>query len=157
MIPTRSKAKLPKALSYPLGAAMISEALAGAPHADELHLAFSDHPVWPASKFQRVLREGLPYRVTSAWFIPAAGPGYSRPHTLTAAGWYDGCWSLTVYPVLRELRAAVGRLLQARGLPAVVEWLQSSERAGWDGRRHELDLVYHPADGTLAPERTDGV
>jgi hypothetical protein len=157
MIPTRSKAKLPKTLSYPLGAEAISEALAGAPHADELSLSFYDRAVWPATEFNRFIREGLPYRILSAAYMPPLKPGHSAPNTLVESGWYQGHWSITVYPVLRELRHAAGQLLRELGLPAVVRWLRSSGRAGWDTRQHSIGLVFSPTNGTLSIAREDGV
>ena len=157
MIPTRSKSKLPKALSYPLGAEAISQALAGAPHADELSLRFYDQAVWPTTEFNRLVRDGLPYRIMSAVYMPPRKVCRSAPTTLVEGGWYQGHWSITVYPVLRELRQAAGQLLREQGLPVVVEWLRSSVRAGWDIRQHRLDLVFSPAKGTLSAAREDGV
>lgn len=157
MIPTRSKAKLPKTLSYPLGAGAITEALADAPHVADLSLSFSDTPVWPASEFQRRLREGQAYPVLFAEYVPAQKPGYYAAKALADGGWYDARWVLHVYPVRREVRHAAAGLLRAQGLPAVAEWLRSSGRAGWEGRRHSLQLLFGAADGTLSVEREDGV
>jgi hypothetical protein len=157
MIPTRSKSKLPKALSYPLGAEAISQALADAPHAGELSLSFYDQAVWPTAEFNRLVREKLPYRILSAAYVPPRKVGRSAPATPVEGGWYQGHWSITVYPVLRGLRHAAGQLLRDRGLPEVVEWLRSSGRAGWDTRQHRLDLVFSPAEGTLSAVREDGV
>jgi hypothetical protein len=157
MIPTRHKAKLPKTLSYPLGAQAISEALADAPHAGDFALWFSDTPVWPASEFQRRLREGLPYRVLTAEYMPARSPGYGGAHSLADRGWFDASWSLGVYPVPRELRHGVGLLLREQGLPAVAEWLRSSGRTGWDSRNHRIDFLFSPAEGSLSVQRADGV
>jgi hypothetical protein len=157
MIPTRSKSKLPKALSYPLGAEAISRVLAGAPHADELSLSFHDQAVWPATEFNRLVREGLPYCILSAGYVPPRKLSRSAPNTLAESGWYQGHFSVTVYPVLRALRHPAGQLLRELGLPAVVEWLRSSGRPGWDTRQHRLNLVFGPADGTLLAAREDGV
>jgi hypothetical protein len=157
MIPTRSKSKLPKVLSYPLGAEAISEALADAPHLGELSLSFYDQAVWPSTEFNRLVRKGLPYRMLSAAFMPPRKVSRSAPTTLVEGGWYQAHWSITVYPVLRELRHAAGQLLRGQGLPAVAEWLRSSERAGWDTRQHRLDLVFSPAEGTLSAAREDSM
>ena len=157
MIPTRSKSKLPKTLSYPLGAEAISVALAGAPHVDEFDLSFRDYAVWPAVEFNRLVRDGLPYRVLSAAYLPPRRPGRSAPNDLVAGGWYLAKWSIDVYPVRRELRHAAGLLLHEVGLPAVAEWLRASGRAGWDTRRHVLDLVFNPSEGTLTVSQDDGV
>jgi hypothetical protein len=157
MIPTRFKAKLPKGLSYPLGAEAISQTLAGAPHADELHLSFYGQAVWPAAEFNRLLREGLPYRILSAEYTPPLMPRRIAPKRLVEVGRDQGSWYLTVYPLLCELRPAANHLLREQGLPAVTEWLRSSERSGWDSQQHRIDLVFSPADDKLVVAREDGV
>ena len=157
MIPTRYKSKLPRTLSYPIGAEAISAALAGAPHAEEFVLGFSDRVVWPVSEFQRLLRERLPYRVFVAQYRPETKPGYSAPQSLIEGGWYDCKWELHVYPVLREWRHLVNRLLREQGLPAVVEWLRSSQHAGWGSRHHRIELNFRPAEEAISIQRVDGV
>jgi hypothetical protein len=157
MIPTRSKSKLPKALSYPLGAEAISEALADAPHASEMSFSFYDQAVWPASEFQRLVREGLPCRILAVNYQPPLKPGRSAPNSLVESGWYEGHWSVTVYPVRRELRLLAGQLLREQGLAAVVAWLRASGRVGWNTRRHQIALVFDPADTTLSVTQEDGV
>jgi hypothetical protein len=157
MIPTRFKSKLPKTLSWPLGAEAISTALADAPHAADLSLSFVDSPVWPASTFQRLLRESLPYAILVAEYRPALRPGYSGAASHIERGWYEANWELRVNPVPRGLRAAAGAVLREQGLPAVAEWLRSSGRAGWESRHHRIELVFAPADGTLTPQLIEGV
>lgn len=157
MIPTRSKSKLPKTLSYPLGAQAISEARAEAPHAADFTLSFSDTPVWPASEFQRRLREGTAYLVFVAAFEPVHKTGYLGAKALIERGRYEAHWTLKVNPVRRELRHAVAELLRAQGVPAVVEWLRSAGEAGWEGHRHQLRILFRAVDGVLLIEREDGV
>ena len=152
MIPTSSKAKLPKTLSYPIGAAAISEALFGAPHSDKLCLSFEDAPLWRASTFQRILKDGLPYRIMEARYHAPYQLGYSRARILDA-----GHWLVHVYPVRRDLRSVAGALLRTQGLLMMVEWLRSSGQIGWLDRYHTLDLVFAPLNGTLSSRRTDGV
>jgi hypothetical protein len=157
MIPTRHKSKLPKALSWPLGAEAISTGLADARHAADLSLSFTDSPVWPASAFQRLLREALPYAIFVADYRRASRPGYGGATALVESGWYDARWELRVNPVPRALRAAAGAVLREQGLPAVAEWLRSSVRAGWESQNHRIELVFAPADGTLTPQFTEGM
>lgn len=106
MIPTRHKSKLPKLFSWPLGAEAISAGLADVPHAADLALTFSDSPVWPASAFQRLMRESLPYAIFVAEYQPAFRPGYGGPTSLVESGWYEAKWTLRVHPVPRPLRSA---------------------------------------------------
>jgi hypothetical protein len=157
MIPTRSKAKLPKALSWPLGAEAISQGLAGEPHVADLSRSFWVAPVWPASAFQRLLRDSLPYTVLVAEYRPASRPGYSAPTSMVERGWFEAQWVLRVHPVLRSLRAVAGAVIREQGLPSVAEWLRSSTRSEWPSRSHRIELVFSPADGTLSHQLSEGV
>src|SRR4051812_5646100 len=121
MIPTRFKAKLPKTLSYPVGAEAISKALGNAPHASNLRLHFFDAAVWPASEFQRLLREAMPYKLFVVAYQPAFKANYGGANDLVEQGYYDKQWELQVYPVLRHLRQRAGQLLKEQGFPAMVE------------------------------------
>jgi hypothetical protein len=157
MILTRFKEKLSKHLSYPIGAEALTEGLAGAPHVEFLALSFWGHPFWPNSRFQVVLAEHQPYKVLAARYWPAHKLGYGGAPSLMPAGYYDEQWELTVYPVVRELRQLANRLLRERGLPLLVQWLRSSERAGWMSRSHEFELVFSPAEELLAARESSGV
>lgn len=156
MIPTRYKARLPRHLSYPLGAEAISEALAGAPHVEALSLTFSNEPVWPAAEFRRLLGGRLPYNVMAAEYRPARKPGLSASSAMVQRGWYDETWELKVYPVLAELRHLANRLLHEEGLPAVVTWLQSSGRAGWAATSQRIELAFDSAGEALACRERHG-
>lgn len=157
MFPTRYKSKLSKALSYPMGAKEISDALVDAPNVREFELWFSEAPIRPASAFQRVLREALPYKLVVAEYRPATKPNYSAANFLIERGWYDPKWKLQVYPVLRQLRQPAAKLLHEQGFPAVLEWLRLSNRAGWDSRHHSLALMFNPAKRTLTAHCENGV
>lgn len=157
MIPTRHKSKLPETLSWPLGAEAISAALGDAPHAADLTLRFSDSPVWPASEFQLLLRESLPYVVLCAEYQPESRPGYAGSASMSESGFFDTRWEVRVNPVPRSLRAAAAALLRDQGLPLIVDWLRSSRRGGWLGRYHRVELVWAPAAGTLSERFFDGV
>ncbi len=158
MVPTRYKAKLPKGLSWPLGAEAITAGLGDAPHVADLSLWFTEGVTRPASAFQRVVRESLPYTLFVAEYRPAARPGYIGTVLLAyELGRYEAKWDLHMSPVPGPWRAAAGAALRDSGLPAVAGWLRSSGRAGWELRRRRIELVFAPADGTLAPLVTDGV
>lgn len=157
MIPTRLKAKLPRHLSYPVGAGSISEALAGVPHFEALSITFWNEAVWPASKFQRLLAERLPYKVMTALYMPTRKPGIIGSNHMVQSGWYDEKWELSVYPVLAEFRSRANRLLQEKGLPAIVAWLQSSNRAGWITTSQWIELIFNPTDESLTSHVGRGV
>jgi hypothetical protein len=157
VIPTRFKSKLPKTLSWPVGAEAISVGLGDAPHVPECELWFSDSPVWRASEFQRTLREARPYAVLVVEYRPVVRMGYEASNERAASGDYDARWFVRVNPVPRSSRAMVGRLLREQGLPAAAEWLRTVGRPGWEERSHRLELVFAPADGTLSKKSNDGV
>jgi len=136
MVPTQFKSKLPKALSYPLGAATISDALVNAPHVADLELSFFDAPVWPASEFQRHLRDSLPYKILAASYRPAFRSNYGVGQFRN-----EEKWELQVYPVLRHLRHKAKQMLTQQGLPTVAEWLRSSNQTGWETRQHTLTFL----------------
>ncbi|HEX7184613.1 MAG TPA: hypothetical protein VF756_22505 [Thermoanaerobaculia bacterium] len=149
MIPTLYKSRLPGHLSYPIGAQALSAALAGAPHAEALTVAFSEHAVVSALDFQRLLRTRQPYRILRAEHEPARRPGISASNQMVEKGWYDEKWEIRVFPVLRELRHLANRLLKEEGLPAVAQWLRSSQQKGWDSRQQWIELVFDPSGETI--------
>jgi hypothetical protein len=150
VIPTHYKAKLPKTLSWPLGAEAITAGLGDAPHAAECVLRFHDTPVWPASDFRRTLRESEPYTVLVVEYRPAIRLGNGASRAMEADGMYDAQWRVYVYPVERTRRATVGRLLREQGLPAAAGWLRSVVGDRWQDAHHRIELIYAPADGTLS-------
>ncbi len=156
MIPTQYKAKLPKHLSYPIGAEAISEALEAAPHADSMSIWFSSLAIWAAPGYKRLIVEKLPYKIMMAEFQPARRRGMG-PKSWIEKGWYDAKWKINVHPVLREFRQLAHNLLVEQGLPAVAEWLHSSRQAGWDSRRQRLTFIFNTAEASLSKESWTGM
>jgi hypothetical protein len=157
MIPTRLKARLPRYLSYPVGAEAISGALVGARHIEALSVTFNDQAVWPASEFRRLLVERLSYRVMAAEYRPTRKPGIGAADFMVRRGWYDERWELVVYPVLAEFRHLTNRLLLEEGMPAIATWLKSSGRSGWNASWHRIELWFDPVAGSIAARESDGV
>lgn len=156
MIPTRSKSKLSQDLSFPIGAQAVSEGLTGVPHYDDIELSFSVYAVYPDSDFRRYLREELPYRIIQFDYRPATNAGYVTANDMVEWGWNDPKWELAVYPVLRSRRHEVNQFIREQGLPAIRQWLQSSEAVGWEDHQHTLKLVFNFADGSLSVTTADG-
>lgn len=157
MIPTQYKAKLGRELSYPLGAMEITEALAGAPHVEDLSLGFYREAVRPASEFRQILDEERPYAVVVGEYRPRRPLGYSGSHYLAEAGFYDEKWELHVYPVLREARHAAHRLLIEQGLPAISRWLRSSKPTTWCQHWQRLEMILDPAAEILTARESNGM
>src|SRR4051812_37364768 len=154
MIPTRYKSRLGKTLAYPVGAEAISLALAGALHSEALELRFYARPVEPASRFQRVLAERLPYTIVAAESRPARKPGLSSAGSMIEAGYYDQRWKLTIYPVLREFRHVANQLLLEQGFPALSRWLRAAETAAVGIMTPPAPPAFNPAHG--APRMKQG-
>jgi len=150
MVTTQFKAKLPKRLSYPLGAEAVSQALAGVPQFEQLRLRFRDHPGTSAMEFQQVLREGRPYVLLQAAF-DRSSMHLSASNSMIADGWYDKKWRITVYPVLREHRHAARLALLRHALPAVKRWLAQPAAARWESGHRRLDFTFDPAAATVTP------
>ena len=103
LIPTRYKTRLPRELTYPIGAEALSEQLDGVPQFSEFRLCFSDLVSAWKSKFQRIIAEGADYEIVAAHL-----------------------WSpfdIYVYPVKRELKHLAKEALFSHGLPKMREWL----------------------------------
>jgi hypothetical protein len=156
MIPTSFRARLPKRLSYPIGAQALADALAGSPHIEDVSVTFWDRPVTSAAEFRSLLARQEPYKILVAEYIPAQKPGLSTPNDMVERGWNAEKWKLEVYPVSRELRQLTNRRLLELGLPAVVRWLQSSQRPGWESMVQRIELVFDPVEESLS-ERERGV
>ena len=156
MIPTSHKQKLPKTMSYPLGAEAISDALLSAPNVDRFTIVFSALALWPASESNRRIREGLSYPILVVQYTPPLRGGFvvSKQYAHSSD---IGHWSIRVNAVLRELRQPAGALLRELGLPAIVEWLRSSGRTGWETRQHSIELMFDAAAVTLSVVCDDGV
>jgi hypothetical protein len=155
MIPTSFKRKLPKELSWPLGAQAISEGLTDAPHIDELTLVFRSFE--RVSEFHSMLAGLTPYPILIARYNPPQHLGYSAARDMIEKGWYDAKWELEVRPVVRRVRAASGSALREVGLPAVAEWLKTSAQTGWEDHRHALRLVFDPTESKVTQEIEEGI
>ena len=102
-LPTLYKARLPRLLSYPLGAQKISEALAGVTESPNIGLHFSNH-----SKQNHGTQR--PYAVLEGGYrrMPRS---FSESNMFIEQGWNDPKWTVTVQAVPRELKHDIQLLL----------------------------------------------
>ena len=146
MIPTHYKMKLPGSLAYPVGAELLSAALADVPQRDRLTLGFYDKPTIFASEFRRLLACGV-YTVIAVNYRHL-GPGLSGSNKDVDTGWYRSeSWELSVYPVPGKQKALVRAALVAEGIPAVREWLTTSRPVIWREGRHVCQVLFHEHSG----------
>ena len=140
MIPTKFKSKIPQTHSYPVGAKSLSEALSSVPQLESLNLNF--YGLW-ASKDKSNLQS-----VLNVNHINIRENQYSSKN-LVAQGFYNETWEIIVYPVLREQKAEVQRLLLAEGLPKVKEWLSAKRSPTWLEGRRTLSISFDSGSRTL--------
>lgn len=101
-LPTRYRQRLPQEFSFPLGAEVLSEHLAGVPRFSECSVGFSDVTARKAD-FQRILAERGDYAIVTVLLVPA--------------------FEILVHPVPRALKPAARAALVATGLPLLREAL----------------------------------
>jgi hypothetical protein len=116
LIRTGLRDKLPRGLSHPVGAEVISRALTGCPRYDELWTAFGSKPL----PLDPAPAEGADCELAFAVVCN---------HT-------SGTWYLSVPAVRSAERAIVRQLLVTLGFPGVREWLCQRRPETWhDGFR----------------------
>lgn len=136
LIPTLYKTRLPRNLSYPIGAEALSNGLAGVPQLSQFQISFSDIVSAWKSKFQRILAEGADYEIVTVRF-----------------------WSpfeILVYPVQRTLKHAAHEALLLHGLPPLREWMlrQSSRRTMTFA---SCSIIFSPPTETVRVQEHDHV
>ena len=115
IIPTGSRAKISRRLSYPIGAEHISLALAGTPQLSMLKLHFysgsDNHLRWGHYEFLRIeyLNRAAP---SGKWPISTL---YKRPPQYR--------WEIVVQPVLRILRHRIKQYIVDCALSQIALWL----------------------------------
>jgi hypothetical protein len=136
IIPTSHRAKIPKALSYPLGAKIISEALAGVPQFDYLHINFR---YW--NKLARHHGTEIPYQVLEARY---SGPlrSFSASKSMVEKGYYSPTWEITVSAIPRSLRHLLQSKLITEALPAIRVWLTTNPDLGEREGGHALTFIF---------------
>lgn len=122
LIPTRNKSKLPKSMSYPLGAKEISEALAEVPQYNELSVTFIDRSTFWASKFNESIKNKEQIQVVEINYTRLKG-GISTPKKWLEEGYPYSGWNIKIYAVPKENRHQANAALKAIVLPRLKEWL----------------------------------
>ncbi|MFL5243762.1 MAG: hypothetical protein ACJ8FY_16800 [Gemmataceae bacterium] len=122
LIRTSFRHKLPRGLSYAIGAEAISEALWACPRYEELWIAFGPRalPVHPAAEEYAMF-----------------GLAFSVMCTNHPCGWY-----LRVPAVPSDQRAFVRRLMISAGLPNVRKWLCGAHPETWYEGWREFQIGY---------------
>lgn len=140
LIPIRYRQPIARDLAHPIGAEVLSAALAGVPQFEALTVSFSGVPtLWNDTRFGTPDQvEKAPQPVLSAWFTNRVS---ANPNP--QSGEFGERWGLTVYPVPSGLKATVRAELETTGLAAVREWLAAPRTETWrEALRHEFEVLY---------------
>ncbi len=139
LIRTGIRSKLPKGLSHPVGAEVISRTLHGCPRYHELWIAFGSEPL----PVQHALSECINFRLV--FTVVCNNP--------------SGSWYVSVPAVPSETRAVVRGLLISFGLSAAREWLGETRYETWyEGfRTFQIGYATHPLRACLVESLNDKI
>lgn len=150
LIPTRFKSKIAHTHSYPIGAEVISRALAGVPEFDRFELTFWDYKFQPLATSYEVLKIAYLKR----------GSLHSASREMLERRDFDSKWSIMIKPVSRGQRHAIQTHLLERRLPFARQWLIENATKRHEGRAllayswsEEQQVLGHEVERLLEPER----
>ncbi len=142
LLPTIHKDEVSHKMAYPVGAELISRFAGATPRAAQVNIWFNSNPVYWASEFNKILRDGTEYVVLKALMR------WDGPHV---DGVSDNIkWLITVYPVSRELKFVAKQGLMADALPKLQEWLTQTSTS--EGRRKvnsSFTAFFDPVEKTV--------
>lgn len=127
IIPTRMKRKIAHDLSYPLGAEVISQALAESAQFEDLSIHFLTDP-WVVARqnTERLLfsckHSSRAAELPRNWTDEFGVPLFSE-------------WQVNVYAVPKEMRHRVRTFLTADALPKVGTWLERQAQTQMEGEQ----------------------
>ncbi len=125
LIPTRTRDRLRRGTSYPIGAESLSAGLADVPQFAKLSVSF---------------RKSLPLQVASVSsshrgvlgaLYRNVEPGISGSRYAIDSGFFDESWELYVAAVERSAKARVGAVLVSEGIQAVRSWMLEPRTEVW--------------------------
>ena len=144
----RWRQKLPKQLSYPVGAELLSRELGTHPELPKLELHFSASPIASRSEFRQMLENKLPYVVLRVQFVR-----WDKRLSYGDDQWIQeylrGKWTVDVFPVLRSLKSQAKEMLISKALPQVAAWMTKPREPAWYYGRKEFAVVFQPEEADL--------
>ncbi len=148
LIPTDHRFKLPKTMSYPIGAEFVSELLANVPQRDLLNLTFVFH-----SGFRKAHEQDYPFKIFEAEFTKS-DMHLTASNYFIEKGQYEEKWELTVYPVPRQMKSVAQRLLVENGLPRIAKWLATERTPLWKTGRKSIAILFDQAEESISFQET---
>lgn len=147
LIPTSSKYKLPKHLSYPMGAEEISHHLEDAQQYDELSLCFLECSRVLMSNFVRDIKDKKNITIIKFCYRPSSsGPSVPRHDERNRHG---EDWSIYVFPVPSQVRDDVRRQLTEVGMVKALQWLSALSLASLRLSRKQFNIRYDLSKGEI--------
>jgi hypothetical protein len=145
LIPTVYKAKISKQLSYPLGAELLSSLLKNTKYYDNFVLYFSDDPYYfEKKKFLNIVKEKKPYPILEINYS-FIYPGLTSSNNWIEEGFYNKeHWDINIYPVARNVRHKVQKLIVDSAITGMIEWLNQEYDKTWFETRHFYKFIYDP-------------
>jgi hypothetical protein len=121
IVPTVARSKIPRSLSYPIGAEAISKAFSPAAQIAELKLVFY------SSKFDVGVRSGRyelrRYEFIRVEYLHNAKAGEKWPISSLYGRPTQSRWEVVVQPVPRVLRHRINEYIVESALPMMADWL----------------------------------
>ena len=134
MIPTIYKEKIPKMLSYPIGAEALSIALAGTPQIEHLSIYFyGDFKIDKTKEIKKT------YSILEVEYT-FDFPDRNAPNKWIASGYYSPKWKITVNAVPCELKSEVRNLLEIKAFPQLTKWMLDNQKI--HGRHENAAIVF---------------
>jgi hypothetical protein len=134
LIPTRYKTKIPKHLSYPFGAKILSNALKDIRNYEDLCVGFSNHPVAFKSEYKKL--------VENKKQIPVLEISYSYDKYPFFGKYWDKAFQVAVYAVPKDKNQIVREIILETGIPIIIEWLSKKRPDTWYYKRQEMTLLF---------------
>ncbi|MFN3650442.1 MAG: hypothetical protein ACK47B_12765 [Armatimonadota bacterium] len=124
LITTRRKARLPRGLSYPVGAEIVSSALEGVPQYQDLYLWFDR----PTSLARSTDWSSGPFPLLTTSYYPDP--------------YFDRRWSVSIWAVPCAWNCRARQALVAEGLPRLRFWLTGEHPPIWFESSKHLRIHY---------------
>lgn len=150
IFPTKSRTKHSKLLSYPIGAVALSRALDGVPQHDQIACTFFAGNPNAAKHKDRIYVMSVVYE--------KQGRSFHHSEDANERGVFDPRWTINVYAVASEIRAAIKAALLEVGLPDCTrKWLVEHAHLTGKTGGAALWLEYDLLDKCLVAMRKSGL
>jgi hypothetical protein len=154
IIPTLSRSKIPRNLSYPIGAEAISEVLGPVPQFSDLKVIFF------LSKFDVSVRSGRYaqpcYEFIRVEYLKDAKPGEKWPIKSPYGRPPRNQWEIVVQPVPRILRHRITKYTIESALPMIRDWLMDRSQLMQSGSEL-LAFFYDEGLEEFVPRKLSGL